>query len=270
MLPKLPSSRYKNLAAVVHQVAGFWKGYDSPRGPTLFAMLGFNTRWFASHWDQKAGKDVFDASDGIWYRAFPGIGFQFHPLENFGKLNNFVAQKNTTRAEQLAQSLLDRSVVRSGGLAWEYYFRFEGGQPPWISGMAQAVAAQALSGAGTLLADPTFTSASQRVCKIGPVADPLGPGRPVDPAARLQQRHSAQRPAPDHRLTAGLRRADGRPGRNQPGRPAASRGRRDAAALRYRLLVAVLARRRRGSARLSPVRCSPARDPVQANAGPDA
>src|SRR5439155_962529 len=154
VLPKLPSSRYRNLAAVAHQVAGFWKGYDSPRGRTLFAMLAFNTRWFASHWDQKPGKDVFDSSDGIWYRAFPGIGFQFHPLENFGKLNNFVAQKNTTRAEQLAQSLLDRSVVRAGGLAWEYYFRFEGGQPPWISGMAQAVAAQALSGAGTLLADP--------------------------------------------------------------------------------------------------------------------
>ncbi|TMM25325.1 MAG: hypothetical protein E6F94_08255, partial [Actinobacteria bacterium] len=135
VLPKLPSSRYRNLAAVAHQVAGFWKGYDSPRGRTLFAMLAFNTRWFASHWDQKPGKDVFDSSDGIWYRAFPGIGFQFHPLENFGKLNNFVAQKNTTRAEQLAQSLLDRSVVRAGGLAWEYYFRFEGGQPPWISGM---------------------------------------------------------------------------------------------------------------------------------------
>src|SRR3954466_2080798 len=125
--PKLRRSRYRNLAAVVHQVAGFWKGYDSPRGRTLFDMLAFNTRWFASHWDQKPGKDVFDTSDGIWYRAFPGIGFQFHPLENFGKLNNFVAQKNSTRAEQLAQSLLNRSVVRSGGLAWEYYFRFEGG-----------------------------------------------------------------------------------------------------------------------------------------------
>jgi hypothetical protein len=168
VLPKLPSSRYRNLAAVVHQVAGFWKGYDSPRGLTLFAMLAFNTRWFASHWDQKAGKDVVDSSDGIWYRAFPGIGFQFHPLENFGKLNNFVAQKNSTRADQLAQSLLNRSVVRSRGLAWEYYFRFEGGRPPWISGMAQAVAAQALSGAGMLLADPTLTSASQRVYKTVP------------------------------------------------------------------------------------------------------
>jgi D-glucuronyl C5-epimerase C-terminus len=169
VLPKLPSSRYRNLAAVIHQVAGFWKGYDSARGRTLFSMLAFNTRWFASHWDQKAGTDVVDYSDGTWYRAFLGIGFQFHPLENFGKLNNFVAQKNPSRAEQLAQALIDRSVVRAGGLAWEYYFRFAGGRPPWISGMAQAVAAQALSRAGTLLADPTLTAASQRVYKTVPL-----------------------------------------------------------------------------------------------------
>ncbi|HWH54615.1 MAG TPA: D-glucuronyl C5-epimerase family protein [Gaiellaceae bacterium] len=163
VLPKLRSSRYRNLAAVVHQVAGFWKGYDSTRGRTLFDMLDFNTRWFASHWDQKAGTDVVDYSDGTWYRAFPGIGFQFHPLENFGKLNNFVSQKNDERAAQLAQSLMDRSVVRAGGLAWEYYFRFGGGRPPWISGMAQAVAAQALARAGTLLQDPVLTTAAVRV-----------------------------------------------------------------------------------------------------------
>ncbi len=168
VLPKLPSSRYRNLAAVVHQVAGFWKGYDSPRGRTLFDMLAFNTKWFASHWDQKPGTDIVDYSDGTWYRAFPGIGFQFHPLENFGKLNNFVAQKNTARAEQLAQALLARSVPRFGGLAWEYYFRFAGGRPPWVSGMAQAVAAQALSRAGALLADPTLTAASQRAYRTVP------------------------------------------------------------------------------------------------------
>jgi hypothetical protein len=182
VLPKLPSSRYRNLAAVVHEVAGFWKGYDSPRGRTLFSMLAFNTEWFASHWDQKAGTDVVDYSDGTWYRAFPGIGFQFHPLENFGKLNNYVTQKNTARATQLAQSLLDRSVVRAGGLAWEYYFHFEGGQPPWISGMAQAVAAQALSRAGTLLADPTLTAASQRVYKT---VSSLTRSAPTGPWIRL-------------------------------------------------------------------------------------
>src|SRR5919198_4968998 len=168
VLPRLSSSRYRNLAAVFHQVAGFWKGYDSPRGRTLFDMLAFNTKWFASHWDRKAGTDVVDYSDGTWYRAFPGIGFQFHPLGNFGKLNSFVTAKNSARAEQLAQALMARSVFRFGGLAWEYYFRFEGGRPPWVSGMAQAVAAQALSRAGSLLADPTLTSASQRAYRTVP------------------------------------------------------------------------------------------------------
>src|SRR2546423_1877953 len=70
--------------------------------------------------------------------------------------------------DQLAQGLLARRVVRSGGVAWEYCFWFDGGRPPWISGMAQAVAAQALSRAGALLADPTLTAASQRAFKTVP------------------------------------------------------------------------------------------------------
>ena len=162
-LPLLPGSRYRNLAGVVHEVAGLWKGYDEPRGRTLFSMLAFNVNWFSGHWDRKAGTDVVDYSDGTWYRAFPGLGFQFHPLENFGKLNNFVTQQNPSRASQLAQALLARGVSRNGGLAWEYYFGFEGGRPPWLSGMAQAVAAQALARAGTLGSDPTLIAASRRV-----------------------------------------------------------------------------------------------------------
>ena len=169
VLPKLRSSRYRTLAAVVHQVAGFWKGYNEPRGTTLFQTLSFNTRWLARHWDQKPGTDAVDFSDGTWYRAFPGIGFQFHPLENFGKLNNFVTQKNTARAEQLAEALMARGVAQGRGLGWEYYFRFDGGRPPWLSGMAQAVAAQALARAATLLGDPQLTAAAQRVYKTIPL-----------------------------------------------------------------------------------------------------
>ena len=168
VLPKLRSSRYRNLAAVVHQVAGFWKGYDEARGTTLFKMLEFNTKWFASHWDQKSGTDAVDFSDGTWYRAFPGIGFQFHPLENFGKLNNFVTQKNEGRASQLADALIARAVRYGNGLGWEYYFFFDGGRPPWVSGMAQAVAAQALARAGAFLGEPALTADSQRAYRTIP------------------------------------------------------------------------------------------------------
>ena len=241
VLPKLRSSRYRNLAAVVHQVAGFWKGYDSPRGRTLFDMLAFNTRWFASHWDRKAGTDVVDYSDGTWYRAFSGIGFQFHPLENFGKLNNFVTQKNTARAEQLAQALLARRVVRADGLAWEYYFRFDGGRPPWISGMAQAVAAQALSRAGALLADPTLTAASQRAFKTVPQLT-----REVKAGPWIRHYAFSDLIVLNSQLQTVVSLQDyvtqtERPGGHESRRAAAGRRDRDAAAVRYRRLVAVFA-----------------------------
>ena len=33
------------------------------------------------------------------------------------------------------------AVPRGGGLAWEYYFNFDGGAPPWVSGLAQGTGA---------------------------------------------------------------------------------------------------------------------------------
>ena len=52
--------------------------------------------------------------------------------------------------EQL-RALLDRMVAlaseRGGFTAWEYFFSFGGGTPPWISGLAQGTAIQALPAA---------------------------------------------------------------------------------------------------------------------------
>ena len=100
-LPRLPGSRYRNLAAVVREVAALAPTYSAPRALTLFSMLDFNVRWFSRHWDRPPNTDRID-SDGILYRAFPGIGFQFHPLGNFGRLNWLVASGQDDRAEELA------------------------------------------------------------------------------------------------------------------------------------------------------------------------
>jgi hypothetical protein len=167
LLPKLPRSRYRNLAAVVHQTATLARVYDEPRSLTIFSMLAFNVRWFASHWDRPGGTDIQD-TDGIYYRQFSGRGFQFHPLANFGKLNWFVTSHKGPRAQQLALALLERAVPTAGGLAWEYYFRFGSGFPPWISGMGQAVAAQALSRAGIELSAPELTDAARRAYVLVP------------------------------------------------------------------------------------------------------
>jgi len=57
----------------------------------------------------------------------------------------------------LATALIARAVPRSGGVAWEYYFPYGGGRAPWVSGMAQAVAAQAFSRAASLVTDASTT-----------------------------------------------------------------------------------------------------------------
>ena len=51
----------------------------------------------------------------------------------------------------MADDLVELGVERNGFLAWEYYFAFGGGSPPWISGMAQGTAMQALARAGNRL-----------------------------------------------------------------------------------------------------------------------
>ena len=49
-----------------------------------------------------------------------------------------------------------------GFIAWEYLFDFGGGAPPWMSGMAQATAIQALARAAQLLARPDYLTSAKR------------------------------------------------------------------------------------------------------------
>ncbi len=86
------------------------------------------------------------------YRYFPGRCLEFHPLANFGALNARVAANDADGAQRLADALIARGVYqRGGGIAWEYYFDYSGGRAPWLSGMAQAVAAQAFARAAALV-----------------------------------------------------------------------------------------------------------------------
>ena len=143
----LPEPRAANLRAVLADVAAQWRRYDYPRALALFSMLEVNNRHLSASPMPPSGSDVV-ALDGVVYRSFPGRGLQFHPLGSFGKLNAALTARRTAEALRLAYALVARAVPSGQGIVWEYYFRFAGGSPPWISGMAQAVAAQALARAG--------------------------------------------------------------------------------------------------------------------------
>ena len=112
----------------------------------MIGQLALNDDWFARRGPPPAQTDVADA-DGVVYRYFSGSCFEFHPLANFGVLNADVAAGDSDASTRLATALAARAVPEpGGGLGWEYYFNFSNGRAPWLSGMAQAVAAQAFAG----------------------------------------------------------------------------------------------------------------------------
>ena len=72
-------------------------------------------------------------------------------LGTFGKVNALWGARSTAALGQAVDELLPLAAERAGGLAWEYYFDYRAGKAPWVSGLAQGTALQALSRAAQRL-----------------------------------------------------------------------------------------------------------------------
>jgi D-glucuronyl C5-epimerase-like protein len=89
------------------------------------------------------------AAPGVVYRTSWSGGRYFHPLASFGNLNRALTAGERRRADRLAKALLARGTKEEGRMVWRYHTRRDG-PATWESGLAQAVAAQALARAGRM------------------------------------------------------------------------------------------------------------------------
>ena len=145
LIRSLPRTRSTPVSTCLREAAAMAGTLTAPRARAVFGQLAVNNSYFALNGPPVGAKDITDA-DGVVYRYFAGRGFQFHPLANFAALNALVSSDDMGGADLLARALIARGVSEpGGGMGWEYYFDYSGGRAPWLSGMAQAVAAQALS-----------------------------------------------------------------------------------------------------------------------------
>jgi hypothetical protein len=95
----------------------------------------------------------------------------------------------------LLDEMIPLAVSRGGGLAWEYYFRFEGGAPPWVSAMAQGTGLEALTRAAEAfgkLSGPsgspsTYLHIAQQALPLFTVAPPIGVSSGTPLGARYLQ-----------------------------------------------------------------------------------
>ncbi len=131
------------------------------RMPALFLILRRNTEfWLLSPFPANRGLVTFRGSQ-LLFEYYVGEGLQLQPLTNFKKANAMhgACVKDTGPCDQaglrrLLGEMVATSTHRGRFLTWEYYFEFGGGQPPWISGMAQATGIQAFGRASELLHEP--------------------------------------------------------------------------------------------------------------------
>ena len=146
---RLSGARRAELAGVLASVEGMAArgSLRASRLPPLFLTLQRNREWWTTQPLPAAGQRVSFAGSELVWQHVPGQGFQLHPLANFGKLNALArgSRRNDPRTAQLLDELMAVAVPRGGGLAWEYYFTFDGGRPPWVSSLAQGTGLQAIA-----------------------------------------------------------------------------------------------------------------------------
>jgi hypothetical protein len=171
----------------------------SGRMPALFLTLQRNTDYWLAHSPPKlpppgqpcvAGVGyslprLAFGDDPVVFQWYPGHGLQLQVLGNFGKANALAENclkappdpKAPCMADKL-KALLDRlvalRVTRGTFTTWEYYFAFGGGKAPWISGMAQATALQALARGSQVLNDPSYLAVARAALGAFETAAPRG------------------------------------------------------------------------------------------------
>jgi hypothetical protein len=145
------------------------------RLPALFETVKRNRSWWSNGPLLGGGQRVSFAGSQLVWQYYAGQGLQIQWLATFGKAN---ALWTTTTKLGTLRKLLDEALAlgaqRGGGLAFEYLFRFGGGRPPWVCGLAQGTALQALVRSGVKLAEPRYIQAARSALGIFSVAPPTG------------------------------------------------------------------------------------------------
>ncbi len=177
-----------------------------------FLVLRTNTRFWARSPMPAAGWRTSPDSDPAVFQYYPGHGLQLQPLASWGRANAVAGAclaalrsrttKDRCRSAQLARSL-DRLTAlgarRSGYLAWEYYFAYGSGSPPWVSGMTQATAIQALARGYRALGKTRWRRAALRALGAFEQAPPSG----VSVAGAGGRHYVLYSFAPSHRVFNG-------------------------------------------------------------------
>ncbi len=188
---RLDSARGDELEAVIENL--HWIATDGElevsRLPALFLTLERNVQWWTQGPLLSYGQRVeFTGSQLVW-EFYPGQGVQLQELSKFGKEDGLYTggPADYPEMKQLLAELIPLAADRAGGITWEYYFSFDGGNPPWTSSMTQGTALEALTRAYEAFHHPGYLQVAQQALPVLAAQPPSGVSLPTARGERFIQ-----------------------------------------------------------------------------------
>ncbi len=202
-LKRLSGTRRAELESVianVQQIAAAGQMIPS-RLPAMMLTLENNVRWWSREPLPAADQHVSFPDSHLVWEYYPGQGIEIQWLATFGEANGYYDNGHeNTQLREVLEEAVPLATQRAGGIAWEYFFHFDGGAPPWTSGLSQGTALQALSRAYSRLHEQVFLTAAHQALGIFQTPPPAGV-RVARPAGTLYAEYTY---APSDRILNGF------------------------------------------------------------------
>jgi D-glucuronyl C5-epimerase C-terminus len=167
---RLTGTRGAEMEAVIenlHQIAASGKLIAS-RLPALFETLDANRRWWTTGPLLSSGQRVEFSGSGLVWEYYPGQGIELQVLGTFGKADGLYTAGPAEYPQliSLLNEMVPLAARRGGGLTWEYYFKFDGGIPPWTSAMSQGTGLEALARGYQATGDSSYLDVARQALPI--------------------------------------------------------------------------------------------------------
>jgi hypothetical protein len=173
----LSGTRRSELGAVLANVEAMAAGgyFIASRLPVIFLTLERNRQWWTTEPLLGSGVRVSFPGSRIVWEHYAGQGIEIQWLGTFGTANGYyLSGHEDANLHQLLSEVIPLATQRAGGIAWEYMFQFDGGKPPWTSGLSQGTALQVLARSWSRFKEPALLTAAQQALGIFQTPPPNG------------------------------------------------------------------------------------------------
>lgn len=176
-LKHLSGTRFSELDAVLENVEQMAASgaLGASRLPSVFLTLERNRQWWTTGPLLSSDQRVSFPNSRLVWQYYPGQGIEIQWLGTFGEANGYYLSGHQDNAlRELLEEAIPLAAQRAGGIAWEYLFHFDGGAPPWTSGLSQGTALQVLARAYSRFHEQQYLLAAQRALGVFRTATSAG------------------------------------------------------------------------------------------------